>query len=618
MIHQKKEYIYIRLAALLLLLGILVGFALTSGTFTLRASAAPDTHKAPYMMSIDHISEQEGCGAQTMVHVCSDYVLKIGGVIELAGWLATDEGVARYECAWLPSGGGVPAWRTPDSVTISSRPDLAPAGIPYRAGHGSAGFALTVKPDEGMTDGYYDLYIRAITGDGVVCDLLILAGMAYGTPDIDDGHVYSFSFPRLAREENALINASLSGTALLLESASMVRLGELNLGAFERITVTYTVNGASASQKQAILGLKSSEEHHYGQMGEAYNITDHLVCLPIDTSQEGIFQTAEIDLTSLGLTYTGPLYLCGYFDGQVTVHSLELTYTGQGFSRTAAKIYFSEDTTTRFAGINKVDFQGVNDPVMGDVLRITVNEDTNDPYATFNAEALLGDYDIRLNADDYKYMVVLARAAAHNQTSHMGFYLCAGTITGATEACTFRTSLHRDGKWHYYLLDLSQTDNWEGLIHNWRFDIINGDCRKGDYVDIATVQLFRTKEAAAQAASVSATARDDPYVKGQPAVLKDMREETEVNDAPYIIPVEDSYVVTESDTLPPEEPTATAEEIISSPAEITQEVSDTSDAFGQAAGCSSALSLAPSVTLLSLVLLPPTVSMVRKRARRRV
>ena len=39
----------------------------------------------------------------------------------------------------------------------------------------------------------------------------------------------------------------------------------------------------------------------------------------------------------------------------------------------------------------------------------------NDPYVYFNAESLLATHGIRVNADEYRYMVVLVRARAGNR-----------------------------------------------------------------------------------------------------------------------------------------------------------------------------------------------------------
>ena len=119
-------------------------------------------------------------------------------------------------------------------------------------------------------------------------------------------------------------------------------------------------------------------------------------------------------------------------------------------------------------------------------------------------------------------MVVLARAASHNAMNRMVLYLCAGTIMGATEDCTCGVELVSDGQWHYYLIDLTDTPTWNGTVHSWRFDVLNGPCAEGDYVDIATVQFFRTSAAAQKAAAASTAVCETPYAKGQPAVYADM------------------------------------------------------------------------------------------------
>ena len=115
--------------------------------------------------------------------------------------------------------------------------------------------------------------------------------------------------------------------------------------------------------------------------------------------------------------------------------------------------------------------KGITDPVLGDVLRMEVNEASNDPYVFFNAGGLLKEHDILLDANEYKYMVLLYRSYADNPTDRMNLYLCSGTITGATEECNHGVTLRRDGKWHYLLIDLTQRANWGGIINGWRFVI---------------------------------------------------------------------------------------------------------------------------------------------------
>ena len=199
----------------------------------------------------------------------------------------------------------------------------------------------------------------------------------------------------------------------------------------------------------------------------------------------------------------------------------------------------------------------------------------------------------------------------------MNLYLCSGMITGATEACNQGTSLYRDGKWHYLLVDLSQKENWSGIINGWRFDYISGDSDVGDAVEFASVQFFRTFEAALEVASEDPKSRE-PYHIGDPVVERDMREELGADEPDYVISPEDSFVVTEpepetetptepetepgtslpeeTEALPETETTAEPETIApttTSPAETTAPVSK---------GCSSAV--LPVAPFLMTAMLP--------------
>ncbi len=509
--------------------------------------------RVPYLLHIDRISQTTVDYTAEYMCIRTGYTLGIGEDIVLTGWLATEEGIDYYEYAWVSADGGTPRWEAMDAEIISDRPDLTQAGIAYPTGHESAGFELTICPKSSMTDGYYDLYVRAVTGGGHTCDVLVLANVTYGAPDEDRNGIYHFSLPRLGREEGALTNCKMQDGKLVLAKNGVARLGKLNLAAFESIRVTYSVPRSFSTEKQTVLGLKSSGEHPFGNGQGKYNMTDSLLYMPILNQQTDAPATAELHLNALDLMYSGEVYLCGYTGGDVIIHSIELAYKGQGYTRTAAKLYFSEDSAAYMSTVSKVTFSGEKDPVFGDVLRFTVSEETNDPYAFFNAESMMADHEVRLNADQYRYMVILMRSAPHNNSNYFTMYLCAGTIMGPTEDCTYGIQMNNDGAWHYYLVDLSEKATWDGKIHGWRFDVLNGDSHTGDYVDVATVQFFRTAEAARKAAAASVTTCETPYAKGQPALFKDMQEERGESNGNFVISPEDAYVEapleTEAQTL---------------------------------------------------------------------
>lgn len=586
-----------------------------------------DLPRPPYTFSVDEVTGGRGFSASSMLYVYEDFSLAGGQSLTMKGWIATDEGIKNYEYAWVSGMHRTPEWTQVTNLQIIPRGDLKNAGIPYEAGHETAGFSFTIQPDASLEDGYYDLYVRAISGDGVGLDIAMFPRLCYGEPDRDNGENRIISFPRIAKTPGALTNASVHEAGLIMTNTSFAALGELELAAFSSIRVTYSLSEAYTNGKQAILGFKSSAAHPYGNGKDLYNLTDHIIALPLHTETTDM-QTVELDLDNVSLPPCSAPYLAAYLaDGiSLTIHDITLTYRGHAYDHTAAKIYFSEDTIPHFQGVNRVELKGVSDPVMGDVLRIEVTEETNDPFTHFNAAGLLKDYDLRLNADHYKYMVVLARANSANLHTNMTFYLCAGTIYGATEACTYTHTLTRDGKWHYYIFDLTDKENWTGNINGWRFDIISGDSLPGNYVDFASIQLFSTLEAAQKASSASVSTGITPHQLGMPILQR--HDDLEHNDGPtppvifedgdwFEIETEpETEPITEPETqplpdpetdsemqIPPPEASDTSDGTQVSPEVSTPFVTDPSDETQAAAsGCASTISVIYFALPLPLIL----------------
>jgi len=559
--------------------------------------AAPDGGgRVPYRYHLEKLNGYAAAG--DMIHVIRDLPLARGDVLEAEGWLATDEGVSSYQYLWVPAGGGSALWQTPEGVEIFAREDLTRAGVDYRAGHGTAGFRFTITPPEGITDGLYDVYIRAIDGMGNACDLVALLDLRYGDPDVDNGSSRLISFPRIAQEGDASArgDVSLGETGVTLSGEGRVRLGEFNLTAFEMMRITYTahtdLHAGMGEGRRSVLGLKSAGDHGYGMAGEAYNLTDSLAYAALAPgSGEGVL---EIDLSHC--FYFGDVWLTGYLGSEITVTSVELFYNGSVPSRVAAKIYLSEDLVgPYFSGMNYTDLKNASDPVLGDVLRMEVREETNDPFAFFHAGKLLADHGIVLDADEYKYLVLLYRAEQTVNSDRMNLYLCSGTISGATEDCNQGVSLQPDGAWHYLLVDLSQKANWGGVINGWRFDYISANSDPGDAVEFATAQFFRTAEAARHAAA------QDPYEqsgfrRGDDPILRDMSEEDSADaaDDVFVIPPEDAYVVTEPMTEAVTEPTAESHSSVPAPPTVPAETQPT-----KKGGCASVAPLSFMLILMA-------------------
>ena len=624
---MKQRRISLLLICVALLTAILC--ALPTGVLAATEPQAKitDLPRPPYTFSVDEVTGGRGFSASSMLYVYEDFSLAGGQSLTMKGWIATDEGIKNYEYAWVSGMHRTPEWTQVTNLQIIPRGDLKNAGIPYEAGHETAGFSFTIQPDASLEDGYYDLYVRAISGDGVGLDIAMFPRLCYGEPDRDNGENRIISFPRIAKTPGALTNASVHESGLIMTNTSFAALGELDLAAFSSIRVTYSLSEAYTDGKQAILGFKSSAAHSYGNGKDLYNLTDHIIALPLHTETTDM-QTAELDLDNVSLPPCSAPYLAAYLaDGiSLTIHDITLAYRGHAYDHTAAKIYFSEDTIPLFQGVNRVELKGVSDPVMGDVLRIEVTEETNDPFTHFNAAGLLKDYDLRLNADHYKYMVVLARANSANLHTNMTFYLCAGTIYSATEACTYTHTLTRDGKWHYYIFDLTDKENWTGNINGWRFDIISGDSLPGNYVDFASIQLFSTLEAAQKASSASVSTGITPHQLGMPILQRhDDLEHNDGSTPPVIFEDGDWFEIetepetepiTEPETqplpdpetdsemqIPPPEASDTSDGTQVSPEVSTPFVTDPSDETQAAAsGCASTISVIYFALPLPLIL----------------
>ncbi len=596
-------------------------------TFALLVSVVPMARAAeriPYVFSVDQVdgnADRRASGDK--LAILREIEVPFGENLTVRGWFATPAGVQSYEYACVPAGGGAAEWKAADA-SVHDRPDLGQAGIAHATGHKTAGFVVTVPLSEGLSsdgvssdglssdglsEGYYDVYLRAVLRDGTTCDFLAFVRLRYGSPDLDDGDTCTISMERLAREgEDSLRGgATVEATGIRLPVGGSVRLGQLHLPAMERLIIRYTTDAATeGGDRRAILGLKRTGDHPYGTLGGACDMTDSLVYAPLSRDGHG---ELVLDLSEIG--YSGDVWLTGSLAGEVTVTEVVFYYNGKGTDHVAAKLQLSGDTASYLSGQNQVTAQGIYDETVGDCLRVEVVHETNDPYVHFSAGLMLEDNGIRLDADEYKYMVLLLRASPENVHSHMTLYLCAGTITGATEACTKSFTLKKDGAWHYYLLDLTATENWMGIINGWRFDIINGDSLPGNRVDIATVQFFRTAEAA-EAAAAEDPNGVTPYKIGDPAVIHDMREEAATDDTPYTVPPEDVFVETTPDTQPSEEtdtrPIGVTGEAITLPSgePVTTPSGSESASVTEAGtdvpkgGCTSALSMGGLLCLLAV------------------
>lgn len=576
-----------------LILALLLAAAGLWAPLSMTVSAAPDEGgRVPYRFHLETLHTTSAGGS--MIQVVRNLELERGQSLEAAGWMATAEGVSAYQYLWLPAGGGVGEWITVKNPHITHRHDLTAAGIEYPSGHSTAGFTLSITPPENTPEGYYDIYIRALDGMGIPCDLAALLNLRYGEPDLLSESGQTISIPRLEREGETSLQggAAVDGGQLRIPPDGRVKLGTLNLASFDAVKITYFFPNANdvKGDKTSILGLKSAGTYSYGKGSESYNTTDALLYAPL-TKRSG-----ELTLKLDTCDENGEIWLTGHLNGDILISHIELVAKGYTTDRVAAHINLSGDLATYFGGFNRTAATTVTHPALGDVLRLEVTEETNDPYAFFRVGDLLRDNDILLDADEYKYLVLLYRADPAINSDRMNLYLCSGPIIGATEDCNQGAALLRDGKWHYLLVDLSQKANWGGIIHGWRFDYVSGDSDPGDGVEFASVQFFRTAKAAYEVAGQDPLSKT-PYKTGDPILIRDMREEQNAEDNEFTLDPADTYEITEAPTEAPTEPPT--DPIPSDTADSGGETSVTSDEAPTAPpkkGCAS------SVTSLSILL----------------
>lgn len=94
-------------------------------------------------------------------------------------------------------------------------------------------------------------------------------------------------------------------------------------------------------------------------------------------------------------------------------------------------------------------------------------------------------------AEDYPYLEIICMVPATNQLDEYSteLFLCSGSVSHARAECRTAFSLEgRDGVYHTYRIDLSETGFWEGTIHRIRIDFF-GSCLPGDAMYISRIAL---------------------------------------------------------------------------------------------------------------------------------
>lgn len=132
--------------------------------------------------------------------------------------------------------------------------------------------------------------------------------------------------------------------------------------------------------------------------------------------------------------------------------------------------------------------------------RLTVSENTNDPYLYYDATQAYN----KLQGSKYKQIVLKYRTNPNATCNSMEIFLCAGAVTGPQAGKSVYFNIETDGQWHTKLIDLSSNADWTGAIYGLRLDYFAAGASKGEYMDIAYIAFAKSMEEAEGYAAGSA------------------------------------------------------------------------------------------------------------------
>lgn len=124
----------------------------------------------------------------------------------------------------------------------------------------------------------------------------------------------------------------------------------------------------------------------------------------------------------------------------------------------------------------------------GNILRLTATSDTPDPYINFD----FSNATKKVNASEYKYMVLRLKTPAIVKASQFQMFLCAGAVTSANPNYIKNFQLTKDGQYHTYIIDLTNQKGWSGNLNCIRLDFFDGYSNAGDYVEISQFGFAKT------------------------------------------------------------------------------------------------------------------------------
>ena len=112
----------------------------------------------------------------------------------------------------------------------------------------------------------------------------------------------------------------------------------------------------------------------------------------------------------------------------------------------------------------------------------------HDPFFTLDISLLPENY----YAQNYTYLEIefmMPTTNSRNPYNNMQIFLCAGSVTGATESSSVAQYLRTYGQYCKLNFNLANVSQWQGEIHNLRIDFVSS-CVAGDVMYIKSVKFL--------------------------------------------------------------------------------------------------------------------------------
>ncbi len=149
----------------------------------------------------------------------------------------------------------------------------------------------------------------------------------------------------------------------------------------------------------------------------------------------------------------------------------------------------------KFTSNIKSSFSGANNAsatISNGILKLKAISASSDPYVYFNFSSAAS----KVNATQYKYIVLRYKTNSSAKTGTFKMYLCAGNTVSPTESSTASFTMTKDDQWHTKVVDLSKLSSWTGNVTSIRLDFFEGSTNNGDTVQISNWGFAKTSSEA--------------------------------------------------------------------------------------------------------------------------